>query len=532
MKSLSHLLLASASAVMLGLATPAYAERVLTLNESPIGEIDPAKGTDYADTVLAINLYDSLVYPTQGGPGVQPWLATEWTVEGLTYTFTLKEGVQFSSGNALTADDVVYSFNRLVALGQGFANLFEGRVETVEAIDPLTVAFTLTEDYAPFLAALVRLSIVDSETLIANQGDGPYGEFGDYASDWLSANSAGSGGYMVESQNPQSETMMVQNPYYHEDYAENAPERVRYRYGIEASTLRALMSRGEIDIADLWLPPEVIRAMVEDGGVYLATEPAATGEYIHLNTRRAPLDDVHCRLALQYAFDYATTAQLLAITEDYNQGIPMSGALPSGLLGYPEDGTPYEQDLDRANAELELCQYDPASSPLELAWIAEVPARERIALIMQAAFTQLGFPVSVVRTPWALVTEQVTDPETAPHAVEIAVSAVTPDPDSLLFNMYSSTVPPTWMSASALADDTVDALLEAGRNVVDEAERAEIYAELHTAIGELAPAIFAYEFIGVYAIREGVEVPNLMDDDRRYSLASYSLLFKDISIND
>ena len=128
------------------------------------------------------------------------------------------------------------------------------------------------------------------------------------------------------------------------------------------------------------------------------------------------------------------------------------------------------------------------------------------------------------------MSDQVTRPETAPHAIEIAVAAVTPDPDSLLYNMYSSTVPPTWMSSSYLKDEQVDELLEAGRAETDEAKRAEIYRNLNTRVRELAPDIFAYEFIGVYAIRNGVEVPALADASTRYPLASFSLLFKDMIV--
>lgn len=532
MRSLTQALLASATCLLL--AAPALAQdRVLELDESPVGEIDPAKGTDYADTVLAINIYDTLVYPKQGGPGVQPLLATEWSVDGLSYTFKLRQDVKFHSGNPLTAADVVYSYDRLTGMGQGFASLFVGRVASVEAVDDYTVKFTLSSSYAPFLAALTRLPVVDSKLVKENTvAGGAYGDNGDYGEAFLSAKDAGSGAYTVTSQNPQSETVMAKFDGYFMPFAENAPDQVRYRYGLEASTVRALMARGEHDISSLWLPPEVLAAMAQEGIVHFALEPGATGEYIKLNTKRPPLDDVHCRLALSYAFDYQTSLQLLRVTDDTAQGITMNGALPMGLTGYNAATPGFATDLEKAKAELAQCKYTPADSPLELAWIAEVPARERIALLMQAAFTQLGFPVNVVRTPWALVTEQVTQPETAPHAVEIAVAAVTPDPDSLLYNMYSSTVPPTWMSAEHLVDAKVDELLEAGRTEVDETKRAAIYEELNARLRELAPDIFAYEFIGVYAVRNGVEVPNLKDETTRYPLSSFSMLFKDISINE
>ncbi|OWU78056.1 twin-arginine translocation pathway signal protein [Marinibacterium profundimaris] len=529
-------LLACSTAMLLAapLAAPLLAqERPLRLDEAAVGEIDPAKGADYADTVLGVNLYEALVYPKQGAAGVQPWLASDWTIDGLTYTFTIRDGATFASGNRVTADDVIYSFNRLMALGQGPSSLFEGRVDSIEAVDDSTVAFTLTEAFAPFLAALVQLSVVDSKLAMENQGEGEFGEFGDYASAWLSSASAGSGAYMTQAHDPQVETVMVPNPNYNGAAMDPlAPDEVTYRYSLEASTVRALMGRGEHDISSLWLPPEVLKAMAADGTVHLAAEPGGTGEYIMLNTQRPPLDDVHCRLALTSAYDYATTLQLLAVTDDMAQGIPMNGALPKGLYGADLDRPMPSQDMEKAREELAACQYDPKDYPLDIAWIAEVPARERLALLMQATFTQLGMDVKVTRTPWALITQQVTEPDTAPHAIEIAVSARTPDPDSLVYNMYSSTVPHTWMSASYLADDEVDGYLEAGRTETDPETRAQIYRDLNARLRDLAPAIYAYEFTGVYGIRNGIEVPNLEEEGKLYPTSGFSMLFKDIRVTD
>src|SRR5438552_14879833 len=91
-------LLAGLLAASLLAGTPAFAERVLRLDEAPVGEIDPAKATDYADTVLMVNIYDTLVFPKKGAPGVEPLLATEWTNDAKTYTFKLHDGVKFHSG--------------------------------------------------------------------------------------------------------------------------------------------------------------------------------------------------------------------------------------------------------------------------------------------------------------------------------------------------------------------------------------------------------------------------------------------------
>ena len=103
---LKHSLLAAALATALAAPLPALAETVLRLDEVVVGELDPAKATDYADSILMFNVYDTLVIPEQGGPGVVPHLASEWSIDGNAYTFKLRDA-KFHSGNAVSADDVV-----------------------------------------------------------------------------------------------------------------------------------------------------------------------------------------------------------------------------------------------------------------------------------------------------------------------------------------------------------------------------------------------------------------------------------------
>jgi peptide/nickel transport system substrate-binding protein len=365
---------------------------------------------------------------------------------------------------------------------------------------------------------------------MAHKTAGGFGDFGDYGAAYLSNADAGSGAYRVASQNPVSETDMVKFPGYFRGFAAKAPDRVRMRYGVEASTVRALMSRGEQDLADIWLPPEVIRALGAEKGIKLLDERGGTGEYIKMNTARPPLDDVHCRMALTLAYDYATGLKMLKIDAGHAQAVPANGPIPSGLAGHDE-APAYVQDLAKAQTELKQCKYDPKQNPLDISWIAEVPARERIALLMQASFQKLGFPVKITRVPWALLTDQVTRPETTPHLVEISVSALTPDPDSLLYNMYSSKVPATWMSAEHLKDDKVDALLDAGRAEVDPAKRETIYKALDARLRDLAPSIFAYEFTGVYAVRDKIDVPALAQPADHY-FDEFNLLFRETSIDE
>ncbi|MEP5729904.1 MAG: ABC transporter substrate-binding protein [Sulfitobacter sp.] len=504
-------------------AAPVAAERILRADEVAVGEIDPAKGTDYADTILAINLYDTLVYPKQGGSGVQPHLAKEWAIDGATYTFTLRDDVTFNTGNSLTAADVVYSFERMIAMGQGNASLFAGVVENVEATGDHTVVFTLTSPFAPFLATLIRMPVVDMATVKSHEVDG------DWGSTWMSQNSAGSGPYVITSHDPQTETVLSYEADYFMEPVEAHPETVRFRYGLEPSTVRALMSRGEHDISSQWLPPEVYAGLADEG-TKLVTEAGLTGEYFKLNTQRAPLDDVHCRRALAYAFDYATMAQLTQINDTTSTGNPMSGAIPQGMTGHDASLPAFVQDMALAQEELAKCSYNPADYPLNVAFIAETPARERGALMMQAIYSTLGFKVEITRTPWALFTEQVTDPATAPHVVEIAISAASPDTDSLLYAMYHSSQPPTWISSSFYKNSDLDALLDKGRIETDAGARQGIYAQANAILAQEVPDIFAYELLSPFAVREGVTYHNLEDPARTYPTSGFNMRFADISV--
>lgn len=509
---------AAALVAATALTAPALAQSVLRLDEVAVGELDPAKASDYADSILMFNVYDTLLLPRQGGPGHVPHLASGWDVDGVNFTFTLREDVTFQSGNPMTAADVVYSLERMQALGQGLSYLFGG--VSAEALDEMTVRFTLEEPYAPFVSSLVRLPIVDMALIEANATeDDPWAEA------FLSANGAGTGAYTVTAHNPQSETVMALNESYFLPIGEAAPDEVRLRYGLEAATVRTLIAQGEHDIASQWLPPEVIGALAEDGA-QLLTESGTGAFYIKLNTARAPLDDVNCRRALAHAFDYGTALQMIEIADGVSQGSPATGAIPVGMFGANGPEMVMTRDMDAARAAMEACPYPAADWNLEISWIAEVPIEERFALLMQANFAELGISSTIETLPWALFTERVTTPEGTPHISQIFFNAVTGDPDTLLYGMYHSSVPGTWQSPEYLNDPMVDAALEAGRTGATEAERSEAYAALNALLLEIAPTIYGYDRQSVFAASDRVSVPALSDPAMAFGLDGMGFTFR------
>ena len=505
------------------LAAPAIAGGTLRLDEVAVGELDPAKASDYADSILMFNVYDTLVLPVQGGPGHAPHLAESWESDGNSFTFTLRDDVNFQSGNPLTADDVVFSLERMKALGAGLSYLF-GVVKSAEATSPSTVRFNLSSPYAPFVASLVRLPIVDRKLVMENLGEGD-GEMGDWGQAFLSANGGGTGAYRVVSHNPQEETVMEKNGDYFLDIAGTAPDTVRLRYGLEASTVRTLIATGEHDISSQWLPPEVMGALAREGA-QLFTESGTGAFYLKMNTTKPPLDDVNCRRALSAAFDYQTAIRMIAITEDVSAGSPSTGAIPVGMFGANDGSMVQVQDLDGAREYLAACGHDPAEMDIEISWIAEVPLEERFALLFQSNLAEIGVKSHIRKLPWALFSEQVSKPENTPHISQLFVNAVTGDPDTLLYGMYHSSTPGTWQSPEYLSDARVDEYLDAGRNASATDAREEAYSILNARLMEIAPTIYGYDRQSVFAASDRVRAPALSDPAYAFGLDGMGFSFR------
>lgn len=166
-------LLLATGLTSLMLLSPAFAENMLRVSYSEDPKsADAQMTTDFY--TLPLNIFDRLVESETTGPGqsaLVPGLAERWEVsdDGLTYTFHLRKGVKFHNGAVLTADDVVYTFDRMLnpatkALNTdiltfiaGAEDRLDGKADSVsglKALDDQTVQITLTKPYAAFLALL------------------------------------------------------------------------------------------------------------------------------------------------------------------------------------------------------------------------------------------------------------------------------------------------------------------------------------------------------------------------------------------
>jgi len=314
--------------------------------------MDPGEAFEISAGEIMGNAYDRLMrYDVNDPSKLLPDLAKTWSVsaDGKQYTFEIKPGLKFASGNALTAEDVVFSLQRSVLLDKtpafiltqfGFSK--ENVKDKIKQTGPLTLTMEVDKEYAPTfvyncLTANVA-SIVDKKLVLANEKDGDLG----YA--WLKTNYAGSGPMKLREWRANEIVTLERNDNYHGEKSKLA--RVIYRHVKEAATQRLLLEKGDADIARN-LTPQDLEAVSKDKGIKTTSTPKGTVYYFSLNQKNPNLAKPEVREAFKWLVDYDAIGKTLI----KNIGVVHQNFLPVGLLGASTE-KPYKLDVKKAKALL------------------------------------------------------------------------------------------------------------------------------------------------------------------------------------
>lgn len=470
------------------------ASGVLSITFANVPVTDPAKGSDEAGSAALANLYDTLVFPTSSGT-LQPDLATSWQVssDGLTYTFNLRQGVTFHNGDPLTASDVAFSMNRMIAIGQGYSYLFSPYVKNITASSSSTVVITLSKPFGPFLTALVRLYVVDQKQVVANEvHSGPsatYGTNGDYGSTWLLTNDAGSGAYTIgQPTNLESEMTLTAYTNYWNGTMPNQPSTITMM-GSTSST-QALFSSHSIQITDQWQEYSTIASLAQLKGAKLVTIPTVNEMYLMVNTKAAPTDDLYVREAMYYALNYT------AIVDNIFQGSkPSAGPIPTALPGHDPNIPAAAQNLALAQQLIAKSKYagQLSSYPVKYDWVTQVPAEEKLALEFAADMAKIGITVNVVGTPWLTVVADLANETSSPNIVSIEDGASYFEAGSVLQSRYTSAADGTWEQNEWLQNTTLDTLISNALSIQDQTARFQAYYNVQQQIYNMYPTISAFD---------------------------------------
>jgi peptide/nickel transport system substrate-binding protein len=262
---------------------------------------------------------------------LEPWVAENYTIspDGLTYTFKMRRGVKFHDGTEVKAQDVVYSLDRILAVGKGAASLFKTMVEpgAAKAVDDHTVEFKLKKPSAIFLSVIPEIHIVNA-TLVKKSESG-----GDWGQAWLSKNSAGSGAYKLTQFDPAIGFVAERFPDHFKGWGPKWIDEIEFRAVKDTNTRVLGLLRNDFQGIGGYLQTDQLNRIKASGNAQVLEAESMRVMMAQFNVTRAPLNDVHVRRAVNYAFDYdGFNTNILGGLVERNPT-----PLPNTIWGVPKD---------------------------------------------------------------------------------------------------------------------------------------------------------------------------------------------------
>lgn len=470
---------------------------IVRLTGSNTPKLDPAQGKDRTSTIAYVNIYDSLIFQDFEGKLTDGGVAQSWSVskDGLVYTFKIRKGIKFHNGDVLSAEDVVFSMQRLLKINRGFAYLFADRVAEVTALDGQTVIMKLKEPFGPFLQTLTRLYIVNKKQVMQNLQDGTYGEYKDYGMNWLLNNDAGSGPYKLREIAHNQYLLTEKYPAYWQGFKPKNPNGFKLLAVSEPVTVRTMMLRGQLEFTDEYQPIETYQNLEKAKGVKLFAVSNGKMLYLSLNNTKAPTDDPHFRKALSYAINYDALMKIFPWRKHPKAPVAQS------LIGAATDLPPYEYNPQKAKEELAKSAYAGSleKQVVEIAWIGDVPDREKLALAIQADAAKVGINIEIVKVPWAKFVDQASRKEDTPNGATLTVGVHYGEAGTLLRSVYHSTSIGSYENMSWKSYPEVDALIDDALREPSQVRRIAKYQAAQKAIVENQPHIAVFEEPEIHA---------------------------------
>lgn len=433
--------------------------------------------------LIAGNIYEGLLrYDEKLDP--QPQLATSWTAsaDGKTYTFKLKPNVKWHDGKPFTSADVVFSVD--VFLRKTHARL-RGNLEAVEsikALDPLTVEFKLKYPFGPFLGMFENgtMPMVPRHLY----------EGTDFLSNPNNARPVGTGPYRFKEWAKGSYILIEANPDYH---VANLPliEKVYYHVIPDAAARAAAFESGKVDIAPGGSVEYFdVQRLAKLPGVAVTTkgwEFFSPHSWLWINHRKAPMDNVKFRQAVMHAIDREAMAKIAW----YGYAKPATGPFNSAIKYYSDKVRQYPRDLAKAKQLLAESGYK--GETLRLLPLPYGESWQRQAEIVRQGLTQAGIKIEMVATDVAGWNQRLNEWD-----YDLAFTYVYQygDPALGVARNYTSTniaKGSPFNNVEGYSNPRVDALFAAGARSADPASRQKAYLEVQQLLLEEVPVAWLHE---------------------------------------
>jgi peptide/nickel transport system substrate-binding protein len=366
---------------------------VVAKNIDDLVSLDPAQIYEFTGGELANNMYDQLIeYTAEDSENLVSSLADSWDVDeaNSTITFHLNKEAKFATGNDFTADDVIYTFNRLLQLNKTPAYVInqigltaDNITERLVKIDDDTVLLKYKEgtsaDFTLNALTATAGSIIDSKEVKKHEKNGDFGNA------WLNKHSAGSGPFVLRVWKPNKTVVLTENKGWWE--GDQALKQVVYRHIAEPTTQRIMLEKGDIDIAR-GLGPDQVQAIKENSEIRVNTYPQAAVYFFSFNVKNEKFNDPELWKAVKYLIDY----QGMANTFLKDQFTVHQTFWPNGMPGAVNDNL-YGLDIEKAKAI--LAKANKEGLTLSMDYINGEPFNS-MAQSIQATFAQAGIKLDLI----------------------------------------------------------------------------------------------------------------------------------------
>ncbi len=467
-----------------GPSAPAQSGELPTQTAGPAGEnsvtvgiaqdldtLDPHKAVNAGTSEVLFNLFEGLVKAGPDG-SVQPAVASDWEMspDGLTYTFSLREGVTFHSGDPVTAEDVLYSLRRCNGAENGGVPLLssfvldtgESLIRSIEADGEGRVAVTLAKPCMEFPYFLTAAYIIPA-------GSG----------DTVAADPVGTGPFSFVSFSPQESLVVRKFGGYWGDPA--YLDQVTFRIYTGASAVNSMVMALQSGALDMVIHlPNAYADQVGDCAVLQSTMKLV--QALYLNNAAEPFDDVRVRQAMYYAISVPDIIEFACDGAGVPTGTSMYPAHQRYFL--PELAEVYTQDLQRAEELLADAGY-PDGFDMTITVPSNYAQHVDTAVVIADQLKEVGIRAEVVPVEWETWVSDVYRGRNFETTV-CGISASDMTAREMLAR-YASGHSKNFINFS---DAEFDETVARAQTTLDEAEQVELYQRAERILNEQAASLW------------------------------------------
>jgi len=469
---------------------------VIAVAAAPVS-LDPADHRSRESETVIRNMFDGLV-TRDATNGVHMELAEsmEWADEQ-TLNIQLREGVMFHDGTEMTADDVVFTFERIINENQieypeAHTSPRKGLIAPLESIEKTgdyAVTMHFSGPWPPAMQLLVHQQIV------------PKAYIEEVGTEGFIAKPIGTGPFQFVSAQPGFEQVVLER---FDDYYGGAPDlepvgpactgQVVFRVIPEASTRLSALLAGEVDIITN-VPQDLIESLSANENVQVQTAAGTQPKWIELNVNTAPFDDVNVRKALNYAVD-----KDLIIQQIYGgRAVALPGALSPFNSFANESLSPYPYDTEMALDLLSQAGWedsdgdgilDQDGQPFAFT-IDTLEEWRPLAEAVADMYRAIGLDANVRFWEYSVIQPQLLAGERQAYLDDWGDSAFDPVGHfEAKWHGFVADTPFGRGNFSTYNNERVNELIEQGETTADTAARQTIYDEAQQIVYDEAPAVF------------------------------------------